>query len=452
MYRAVEVKPQWRVPSAQDIDMAFDIFGLADEATTRINELIDSRSVGDNVWSNDFCRAISVIDKVLRGSYNLIAEISSKKVGGKPGVSYLPKEMLHLPKPYKSGLLLTDGDDPRHERVLAIRQRMGEALTRAATAMRDAGESDNSVETVRLLVATISTLLTAYGIRSKQFSNASTAYSSIMASKKMYEGQRKHHRSIFMAAASVHHQNRLTTLAYYRTRSELDDKLITNLLDFTLSPFTRIRRASQSNLESLSRIYRGTWILCFPTLFDALQPGSDPDRMKGALYVLRYNQVGIARIARDWNQLLELTECLLGAHHENKASVQAQIAKATEELISSIKEPCSFDMDIRCEGIDAATEGVLSVLKKTADLDLVKKTHQALHDKIALQDAEWDRFVDRVIVIASNPQLNWRYTLWASKLLYSVMRRDRPIDIRLAKFFSNNVQNAHPRIRDYGIL
>jgi proteasome activator subunit 4 len=79
--------------------------------------------------------------------------------------------MLQLPKPYKSGLLLTKGDDPRYEHILAIRQRMGEVLHRAASAMRNAGESDNSVETVRLLVSTIGTLLTAYGIRSKQFSN-----------------------------------------------------------------------------------------------------------------------------------------------------------------------------------------------------------------------------------------------------------------------------------------
>lgn len=466
MYRAVEVKPEWRVPSDRDIAMAFDIFGLADEATTRINELVDNRSVGDNVWSNEFCRAINVIDKTLRGSYNLIAEISAQKTGGKPGVSYvpnlvlgseltysyLPKEMLHLPKPYKSGLLLTKADDPRHQHVLAIRQRMGEALTRAASAMRDAGESDNSVETVRLLVATISTLLTAYGIRSKQFTNASNAYSSIMASKKMYEGQRKHHRSIYMAAASVHHQNRLTTLAYYRVRSDLDDKLIGNMLDFTLSPFTRIRKSSQSTLETLARVYRGTWVLCFPTLFDALQPGSDPDRMKGAIYVLRYNHVGIIRIARDWCQLLQLTECLLGAHHENKASVQALVAKATEELIGQIKEPTSFDLEVRMEGINAAAEGVLSVISKRPDEELVRRTHQAILDRMAVQDAEWDKFVDRLIVIANNPSLNWRYTLWASKLLYSVMRRDRPIDVRLAKFFSGNVQNAHPRIRDYGIL
>ena len=360
--------------------------------------------------------------------------------------------MLQLPKPYKSGLLLTRDDDPRYEHVLPIPQRMGEALHRAASAMRDAGESDNSVETVRLLVSTIGTLLTAYGIRSKQFSNAQNAYSAIMGSKKMYDGQRKHHRSIFMAAASVHHQNRLTTLAYYRVRSALDDKLIGNMLDFTLSPFTRIRRSSQNTLETIAKVYRGTWILCFPTLFDALQPGSDPDRMKGALYVLRYNHVGLSRIARDWHQLLELAECLLGAHHENKASVQSLVAKATEELISHVKEPTSFNLEVGLSGVDKAANALAMGIKLEPNQGLVDRLHESNLDRLVQQDEEWSHFVDRIIEIAEDTTLNWRYSLWALKLLYAVMRRDKPVDVRLAKLFARNMRNPHPRIRDYGIL
>jgi proteasome activator subunit 4 len=87
MYRAAEIKPEWRVPSSQDIDMALEIFDLADKCNSKIASMLDNRSVGDKVWSNEFCRAINVIDKVLRGSYNLIAEIQAKKIGGKPAES-----------------------------------------------------------------------------------------------------------------------------------------------------------------------------------------------------------------------------------------------------------------------------------------------------------------------------------------------------------------------------
>ncbi len=87
MHRAAELKPDWRKPSAGDIEMAFDVIELADVCVSKLDGLLEKGSAGDKVWSNEFCRAINVIDKVLRGSYNLIAEIESTKTGGAPAES-----------------------------------------------------------------------------------------------------------------------------------------------------------------------------------------------------------------------------------------------------------------------------------------------------------------------------------------------------------------------------
>lgn len=363
--------------------------------------------------------------------------------------SFFPQEILDALPPYKTGVILKNPDDPRYNQVSTFRARIGETLHRAANVLRDAGESDNSVEAVKLLVTTIGTLLTAYGIRSKQFGNAQNAYAGMLVTKKLYESQRKHHRSIFMAAASVHHQNRLTTLAYYRVRSELDDKLIGNMLDFCLSPFVRVRRSAQGLLETIAKIYRGTWVLCFPKLFDALQPGTDPDRMKGALYVLRYNLIGIARISKDWRHTVQLAECLLHAHHETKASIQTQISKAMEELISAIRDPSHFNPDFGTQGLDTAADAVCTVIKNRPDTALVLRLRQAIVDFRAEVDVQHDRFVSRVLEIVSDESLNWRYSLWASRLLGRVVRRDGPADVRLTRFFAWNVLNPHPRLRDH---
>ena len=366
--------------------------------------------------------------------------------------SYLPPKMLRLPPPFKSGLILVRPEDLRYQVVISFRQRVGETLHRASSVMRGAGDSDNSVETVKLLVTAIGDLLTVYGIRSKQFTNAQATYMGMMAAKKVYEGQRKHHRSVLMAAATVHHQNRLTTLAYYRVRSELDDRLIRNMLDFCISPFVRVRRSAQSQLETIAKLYRGAWVLCYPMLFDALQPGTDPDIMKGALYVIRYNHVGLTRIAGDWRQLVQLTECLLNAHHENKASVQGLVAKAIDELVSKIEEPVSFDLHIRTERVDAAADNLSHIIRCKPDPKLISDLHQGLKDRTEIQDRQWDAFVQRVLAIATDPQLNWRYVLSACRFLLAVTRRDRPIDTRLARFFAENAQNPHPRIRDFGTV
>lgn len=470
LYRAAEIKPEWNVPSPEDINMAFQILAIADRCAMKVGELIGNKAFGDKVWTNDFCRSTHLMDKILRGSYNLMLEDPATKQDGKPSetfvpphqtvydvadnVRYLPQEMLDLPKPFKAGLILTDPSDPRHQHVTAFRRRVGETLHRAASVMRDAGESENSVETVKTLVTVIGTYLTTYGIKQKQFNNAQNAYSAMQNTKTMYESQRKHHRTIFMAAASVHNQNRLSSMAYYRSRSDLDDRLISNMLDFCLSPFTRIRRSAQSQLDTISRLYRGTWVLCFPTLFLALQPGTDPDRMKGALYVLRHNPVGIGRLARAWTegQLVRLAECLLNAHHENKASIQALVAKSMEELIAHMKEPTSYLAEYQTEGVDRAVDWLTESLRHKPDPALVQRLHDNLREVKKVQDEQWSLFVDRVIAISANPQLNWRYQRSACRLLYGVVRRDQPSDVRLAEFFSKAMSDPHPSIRDYGYM
>jgi proteasome activator subunit 4 len=62
--------------------MAFDMLNIAEGSLGKLNNLIDTRKVGDNDWSNEFCRAANVVDKALRGSYNLLAEINELKEGG----------------------------------------------------------------------------------------------------------------------------------------------------------------------------------------------------------------------------------------------------------------------------------------------------------------------------------------------------------------------------------
>ncbi|WVQ73567.1 hypothetical protein IAR50_003145 [Cryptococcus sp. DSM 104548] len=454
LYRPSEVKPEWKMPSREDVEMAFEVLALADEAAERIDQLVqrERTELGDKVWSNEFCRAINVVDKVLRGSYNLIEEIEERKVGGKQAPSFLPQNLYSKLPNYRSGLVLTDPTDPRYLHVEAFRSRIADTLHRAASSMRTAGQSENSVESVRLLVTTISTYLTCYGVRSKQFANSQNALSAMTQTKKLLSGQRKHHRSIYLANGTVYHQTRLTTLAYYRKRSAQDDKLIVNMLDFCLSPFVRVRRSAQGALDTIAKLYRGVWVLCFPTLFDALKPGTDPDVMKGALYVLRYNHVGINRIGKDWRQLLELTEHLLNAHHETKASVQALVSKATDELVGIIKEPLSFDMDIRLEAVKKAADGLAGVLSHKPSEELIADLQRGTIERLAHQDEHWDIFVDRVLAKAETPGLNWRYVLSAARFLLAVMRRDKPLDLRLTGFFMNNVQNPLPRVRDYGIV
>lgn len=454
LYRACEGMPEWQLPGNEEIDMALEVIGLADEAVTTIEGLLDNRT-SELEWINDFCRAMNLVDEVILGTYSLIAEAPGIKKDGMEAPTFLPEKLTALSRPYKAGFLLSDPSDPRYQRVVAFRTRAGNMLHRAASIMRTAGgdsDSDSGVDSVKLLVATMGSWLTSYGMRSKKYQSASSAYDNLQASKRMYDGQRKQHRSVLLGAAQVHHSNRLMTASYYRPRGELDDKIIKSMLEFCLSPFVRVRRRAQSQLDSITKTYRGAWVLCFPTLFDSLQSGTDPDRMKGALYVLRYNAVGLSRMSRDWRGLVQLVDCLLNAHHEQKASVQALVTKTIDELLSKLREPVTFRLNLRIEPTEQAADEVATQLNSSnqPNADLIKRTDAGEVARLQFQDSQYDELVDHVIAKSRDPTLNWRYLQAAARFLYAMTRRDRPTDPRLLQFFLGNVGNAHPRIRDYG--
>ena len=54
--------------------------------------------------------------------------------------------------------------------------------------------------------------------------------------------------------ALLYHYNRLYLNAMYRERSPLDDKLIHDLVELSLSQYTRLRRYCQSIVRSVSEV------------------------------------------------------------------------------------------------------------------------------------------------------------------------------------------------------
>jgi proteasome activator subunit 4 len=128
------------------------------------------------------------------------------------------------------------------------------------------------------------------------------------------------------------------------------------------------------------------------------------------------------------------------------------VTKAIEELLGSMREPLSGLVEYRVEGLDKAIDSMVEVIRYKPDLELVQRFNGNLRKVKSAQDEQWDILVDRVIAIASTPQLNWRYVLSASRILLQVQRRDRPTDVRMAKFHAQAMLNAHPRLRDYAIV
>lgn len=448
LYRATEAKPQWRQPTDEDVDMALEVVGLAEEAVTTIEGLLE-KTERDFVWKNDFCRAMNVVDEVMLGSYSLIGEFDQHKTGGHYANVYTPG-LLESHIHYKAGFLLTDPKDPRYQRVMHFRERAAQMLHKASVMMRTAGD-DNSVDSVKLLVATIGSYLFSYGMRHKKFQSATSAYENLQASKRLYEGQRKAHRSVHLGAIQVHHSNRLMYASYSRPRSAQDDELIRDLLEFGLSPFLRVRRRAQSLLSSVNSTYLESTVLFPDVLLDALKPGTDPDRMKGALYIVRSCMLHYTRLVRDWEGMSKVVEALLGAHHETKTSIQTLVNKTLDDLTRLAHECQSFRMIYRVEGAEKAADEVAKELTLfKPDEEFVARIEKGDEERLAARDKEYEATVDLILSKTQDPTLSWRYQLAAARLLYVIVRRDRPTDPRLIEYFLSICQSTHPRLRDYG--
>lgn len=144
--------------------------------------------------------------------------------------------------------------------------------------MRIVGNSESSVEAVKLTVRGISSLLIGYGMRSKTYSSAVQAFNYVSCppglnvettnltepscAKKLRQSEEEHGESMH---GSYHLQyrdqsgspapiyitvsdscsdpngteNRVTHVGYHRVRSSQEDTLIGDLLELSLSPFVR---------------------------------------------------------------------------------------------------------------------------------------------------------------------------------------------------------------------
>jgi hypothetical protein len=54
--------------------------------------------------------------------------------------------------------------------------------------------------------------------------------------------QKNNSRVVFVKRARLYHSGRVYMHALYRYRSEIDDKLLVELVELSLSPYTRVRR------------------------------------------------------------------------------------------------------------------------------------------------------------------------------------------------------------------
>ncbi|KAK7900592.1 Proteasome activator BLM10 [Exophiala xenobiotica] len=354
------IKPKWHVPSKEEIDFAIELFqNQAESALKHLRGLIRGtssikRDGSGKEWSDEVSRNLVLLRLLLAGVSVLFdsdgvneglkttaagvdAEKSMSQANGHAPEGSDGEEMSESEtsldgtdetslKPsfqYPSGQILKPGDSGYRE-LHSLRQEIGRVLHEVHGFLTREGEDD---------VSSFAPLYTAYrswfvdvGIeRSAHVLDRVTRL--LHADEQPYKvsGVRKDYpRSILVRRANVYHTQRMRHNANPRPRSELDEQLLLDLAQSSVSLYTEVRRNAQSAGESALKVVFGARLFVIPPLLAAFQKAVKSNnfpRIKGGLFALLFGSLA-KTVGRHWKYTPDVIRTFIEASTADKPSIQ----------------------------------------------------------------------------------------------------------------------------------
>ena len=352
------VQPKWHVPCKEEIDFAVELFqNQAESASQHLRRLIDEtsdikRDGSGKEWSDEISRNLVLLRLLLAGVSVLFdskgvnegltmtasgvdADTSMLHVNGHapeagqepdendPSLDGTDETSIKPSFQYPAGQFLEPGDK-NYKLIHQLRQKIGHVLHDVHVFLTLYAEDE---------VSSFAPLYTAYrswfvdvGIeRSAHVLDRVTRL--LQADEQPYKvaGVRKDYpRSILVRRANVYHTQRLRHNAAPRPRSELDEQLLLDLAQSSVSLYTEVRRNAQSAGESALKVIFGARLLVIPPLLKAFQKAvarNDFPRIKGGLFALLFGSLA-KTVGRHWKYTPVIIRTFIEASSADKPSVQ----------------------------------------------------------------------------------------------------------------------------------
>ncbi|KAH9947705.1 ARM repeat-containing protein [Amylocystis lapponica] len=451
-YEPETVKIEWHVQSREEIDFILELLDqIASPALDKIETLLETAGKWDGVARNDFCRYLHVVRSVWSGLPTLFQEGKKEVVNPCINDDVELAELLVTSLDVKAGFALSDPTDPRYQKAVAHRKRFGDVIHHASIALRQQHEGEDHIDAVISVSKAIDVFLLEYAMTRAVFDSLRKAYTSARDATRMSPKQKDNARMVFVKRAHVYHAGRVYMHALYRRRSQLDDELLHDLIEMSVSSYTRVRRHAQAVLHNACGYFVRSTRFSLPYMFKSLAKGTDPDRMKGALYVL-WNKGTAAYALADMNFHGKYLLSLLDCQHQEKArpSIQKLVGNLAGDALAYLTEE-STHTDAYTEetpGVDNA----LAVLKQ--DFALSPEDHKLLlravdksRVRVLRKNDRYSETITGILEIVSKPTTHWRYVQIAAKFLYGLLRRDFEPTPEVASFFLRHSISPHPTIR-----
>ncbi|TFK23084.1 ARM repeat-containing protein [Coprinopsis marcescibilis] len=446
-----DVKIDWHVPSAEELDFIVEILETVEKpALDLVESLLSTTSTWDNVSRNDFCRYLHAARAVWIGLPTIIKIRTPPMTNPLIISEFEDPEMVVSTLEFNSCFALEDPSDPRYQKVAAYRERFGQIVLRAASTLRqNNGDGEDHIDAITYVTRSIDTYLTSYGINSSEYETLRKAFRQAREMNRQWMRQKDNSRLIFVRRAHLYHFSRVRMNTMYRHRTELDDQLLLELTELSLSPYTRIRRQAQSTLLSATQRFVRSTRLLLPTVLNALTKGNDPDRMKGALYILLNKPLASYTIS-DFEfhkpYLLAMLEC----QHEEKPSIQKLVSQVVHEGLHYINEEniSTHAYDLETPDVSKALEDLRSEFSDSfIDQPLLASAVAKSHHRVVKRHELWKDTVSAILEVALRTTTHWRYTNIALQYLTCLLGRDLPVSAEVARFLMMQTTSPQPAIR-----
>ncbi|CAD6903121.1 unnamed protein product [Tilletia controversa] len=415
VYEPGQVEVNWHVPGREEVQFALELvqrFGMGSLAEVEQLLQVPAGQRG-TLWSNTFCRKLTLARAVFTGIPSLI-ELPNVFDGEQ--LSDMDTECLDFYRawtPIKAHFVLQDPSDERYQRVLQFRQQFARTVVEAAGTLQQTGGYEH-LDDSRVVLKCISSALLHYAFTDELHSPTAYCDTYVLVSCKLEEKQKAYPRIWWIRMAHRFHKYRQRLRAVRRRRTALDDALLRELMRFTQSEYRSIRIRSQSVVESVSSNFSGYRTMSMPMIIDALQLSAPKHRTKGAIHLLSGD--GFAGwlvfhckfLPVVWDALMALQD-----HSDHKVQ---ELASGSAEVIFGT---CGADnisfLNIKMAHLPKMVTRAMD--ENPEDRELLVRVQADVHRRAAVQSDVFAKLRRAALQVLDDKRVHWTFAEAALLLL-----------------------------------
>ncbi|PGH08492.1 hypothetical protein AJ79_05981 [Helicocarpus griseus UAMH5409] len=464
---------KWHVPQREEIEFAVDLFkSQAENALEQLTLLTGeqppiNRDGTGKEWSDEVTRKLVLLRLIISGISMLFDNKAASKSGASRKQSHADRDVdmtdadsqyyheestdpdsaldssddsaIRRTFLYPAGYILLE-DDPLHIEIHKIRQRVGEVLHNVHRFLVEKQEDD---------VACFTPLYTAYrswfidvGIeKSAHVLDRVTKLLAADTQPYKVSGLRKDYpRPLLVRRANVYHVQRLRHNAAPRPRSKLDETLLLDLAESSVSLYTDIRRNAQGAGESALKAIWGSRLLVIPPLIEALQKAlkeTDYPRIKGALYSLLFGSIA-KPVGRHWKYAPALIKAFIEASTVDKPSVQKICSGAVYQVM---------DYGRAMERMAVLDQEIIKAIAPSEDVqNIIERKRETIQKKRALIEKKKAELSDELTNMARKS--HWKKASRTAAIVIGMgLRFDYVASENLVNLIVLGSIDSHPGLR-----